>query len=402
MDGWTKSAPRSDTEENKSEEVAIKVYVSRGIQTLSPSISLAIAQGRRPPTPPLAKRRSRSVRGGLAGLIVSTEKDGSKPEATLWPEFDKNADIAPKRRGVVDLDSPSSKKAKEFHDEKVKEDGHPTGLNFFAYHRIWREVDYFEAGLPKVYEETLTKFESNLKRLSVSEERFARILLTVSHFVTVAAVGYKTEFFDKPGLHPTHPDSYDEPEYLRQVALGEVLVALSSKPVQLHSDLLHGLIVQDNRAIIREFHEVPSSEFQVSVTLVTLALSFLAHIGCITVGYGSYTENEEFATFLGTPRGTNNFGVTLAQLHYLALTVEATNGHELLNGTETFVFSVPDNYDYAWYALLRQVIYRTPGYDYYSKGFVYEYTSTDKTYQWDHLTELYWCPVLRKDFAVER
>ena len=284
-------------------------------------------------------------------------------------------------------------KARESHKEHSLEIGYPTGKTFFDYHRIWDPLSYFEATIYRFFEATAAKFDSNLANLQVSKLKFGRILVTVDHFVTLAAVDYQIHRFNKPGLHPTHPDLYEREEHTRKVPLGEVLLALSKKPVQVHEDYLHGVVIRDNRAFTREGTNIPASDFQVSAKLVTLALSFLAHIGCLTVGYGEY-RNDWKNGWNPTDLTRADYGVLLAELQYFGLTFDQQQGNTLLQGQRTFYFGVPEDYDYAWTALLRQVTARE---DPYESGFEHSFLRGDHTYTWDIESEPYWCPVLDKN-----
>ena len=249
----------------------------------------------------------------------------------------------------------------------------------------------------RFFEATAEKFISNLINLQVPKLKFERILVAVDHFVSVAAVDYEIHHFNKPGLPPRHPNLYEFKDDPRQVPLGEILLALSPKPVQIHEDYLNRLVVRSEPASILGTRQgVPASDFQVSAKLVTLALSFLAHIGCITVGYEEYKPEREGITY---DRSRGDYGVLLAELHHFALTFDPQAGHDLLKQGRTFTFSIPYDYDYAWTALLRQVIAREEeSDDFHVTGFAF--ARSDKEYTWDIHSEPYWCPVLRKDLDL--
>lgn len=402
MDGWTTSAPSVDDEETKeSGKKTTHMYVTQSTRSQGASITRYIERGVRPPTPPTPRKvaakpsQSRAVpkRITTGDLFASSDEENTSSrtnnEPSQWGQ--------PLRGTVLTITHHIQKKARESHEEQELGQGRPTGKTFFEYHRLWHPISYFEATIYKFFETTAEKFHSNLVNLQVPKLKFGRILVAVDHFVTLAAIHYRIHRFNKPGLHPGHPDSYELEDDPRQVPLGEVLLALSPKPVQIHEDYLHGLIVYGDRATNREGRDVPVSDFQVSAKLVTLALSFLAHIGCITVGYGEYSSDRE--SWEPIERVSKDYGVLLAELHYFALTFVPNSGHDLLQGQRTFYFSVPHEYDYAWTALLRQVIARESlGGGYYEAGFEYSYTRGGRLYTWDVDSEPYWCPVLRKDF----
>ena len=274
-------------------------------------------------------------------------------------------------------------------------------LNFFQAEQIRSIPYYFDSTIHAYFVKAIEKANKRLQLYQVTELEFTRVLLSVQYFVTLASLYYRTHRFNKPGLPPGHPELYEVEQDLRCVPLAEILIPFSSKPVRIHEDLLGGLELHDGtlpsvRTYFGEYREVPTSAFLVSAKLVTLALHFLSSIGLLEASYGRYDEQR------GAPSlQDKEYGVTLAELEYLAKSIRVEEPHHLLRKKHTFYFRVPYEFPNSWTGLVRQVIARYADKGLYEAGFEYSFVTGSRTYTWDPANQPFWCPVLRKDFVPQ-
>ena len=119
--------------------------------------------------------------------------------------------------------------------------------------------------------------------------QFARIVLSVGHFIALASNNYRSE----PFAHPFHSRKERNLPETRHVLFGELFVALCTSQIEdrRYAKLLTGLTYRPDidRYTLRtaQHYSVPKSYLQTSFSILFEALSFLINIGLVEVSVAS-------------------------------------------------------------------------------------------------------------------
>ena len=227
------------------------------------------------------------------------------------------------------------------------EKSHNSNFDFFA----WKALDedtYWQAQFPIEFQETSTKVKRCLENnYDLEWHEFVKVLVTTAHLVALASRKYSEEPFENTTTH-TRPDtSIDDAALppLHYVPFGENFFILCNnyshdysyrhlyKTVQ-YIDSTFTAHPSDNNTYV-----LPTSIFHTSIPILLEALSFLVHIGFVSVHLGKVTGR----TPIISEKKSYNYIVSLL----LDNTIDCSYG-VLQSSPETIFFRVGYNIDIQW------------------------------------------------------
>jgi len=169
---------------------------------------------------------------------------------------------------------------------------------------VWRRIDdperYFRSDFGRIVPNASEFVFRDAVAQGISAQDFAKIVVTVAHFVERAASGYPATYQEPGPSDCFYPDARKE---FRPVPLGEIFAVLGTNAGEdAYSPLLRGTlcvsppVVLEGGHVLRKTDDgqyvLPVSDFQAHSRFLVLALSFLTEVGVLHIDVRSYNEND--------------------------------------------------------------------------------------------------------------
>jgi len=166
--------------------------------------------------------------------------------------------------------------------------------SFLKWKRIDRPEDYFRETLPLALNPKTDTYFRGAYCHGLEAQDFAKVVITVAHFVERAASGYPDNKLHRLRCTESKPDT--QTRTFRLVPFGEIFAVLgaNAKDPELEF-LLQGTAVgwKGERLRLETLKALPDSDFKAHSKFLFLALSLLLEYGVLEVFYQTYPTTLE-------------------------------------------------------------------------------------------------------------